>query len=588
MLSSQGKTIGQGEFQEVIGLKPYMELLSSATDASESTNDPESKIEFSINLGRESEHREWHVLIDASGLKPELGPVELRLTSWGEWNREPDKFIDQLTSNVKIESVDGDATRYRVMPDDDWDGSIQVSYRVKVMSSDSEDRKEYGLMPWSSDTYAQGFTSNTVMDIYQDDKPLSAPRQISFTAKPGDTIVSGWASPSKGTHRTTLDHPIDNTIVVYGSPVETSIGTTNGTDLEVVQFGKGKAFASRLGKDIAKLATSIEASTGLRLRKPIRVFLNDTGGGGTNVDGAMIVGYPPVDENYNDTLMVTAHEFYHEWLGGGFVPVANPESVWFQEGFTDYLSLWHLAHLELISADQFLDRLFLLHDLANESSAVGKIAFGDNNVQWRDGDGANETMAYRGGALLAFYTDLEMRQQGKSGLSRMISDLESRKKTINNQEIKHWYYENDLKDFHRQWIEQPNFLDITVALQRTGYFVDWIPISAAYAGFNTKDNEMFGTVVTLDPNGNAKNAGLQIGDRIQGFFPARTTKVTLTDAAPEFVYGLDTFEVGETIKLGVFRAGKELKINIETKELTDAALKLQLNPTEIKAFLERH
>ena len=48
--------------------------------------------------------------------------------------------------------------------------------------------------------------------------------------------------------------------------------------------------------------------------------------------------------------------------------------------------------------------------------------FGDPDVGWRDHDGPREKLGYRGGAMLAFHADVELRRQGRPGLLQLIAD----------------------------------------------------------------------------------------------------------------------------------------------------------------------
>lgn len=75
-----------------------------------------------------------------------------------------------------------------------------------------------------------------------------------------------------------------------------------------------------------------------------------------------------------------------------------------------------MAASGLASREWFAERIATLHAEARGSAACGQVRFGDPDVGWRDHDGPRETLGYRGGALLAFQADVELRRQGRPGL----------------------------------------------------------------------------------------------------------------------------------------------------------------------------
>ncbi len=579
------KTMGQSMLKLFVVLQCCCAVIPIAA---QETSVPQIKID--VKLDRTPNGMAWIVQWRATGIETSADSLELRLTDWGDWDRVPGRFFSELDCNVDLKSVKGDPTRKRIVTPEGWDGSIEVRYAVKMIAKDSETREHFGLMPWCSDSYGQGFTSNTLMDLFQNDKAVDASRQITFTASKGDTIVSGWGPLSKGSHSVKLSHPIDNTVVLFGAPNKIVTGSVDECDVEVVQYGSGAPIAEQTKSAVESLVKSYGKATGLPLNHPVKIFLTDTHGGGTNVDGAMVVGYPPGFDEPDDyqqfaQLLLTAHELFHEWLGAGFVPV-HRESVWFQEGFTDYFALWHLAHLDLISQERFIERIEELATQLTTESAMGKVAFGDSSVDWRDNDGPVETMAYKGGAVLAFLTDVELRKQGKPGLSRMLTDLVQLKRPVRNEDIKNWYYQNGLNEFHKKWIEKPDFPlmhgkgypieSLAFTLESIGYEINRVPTTIPYTGFSTHDDGQLGIVTELAPDGQAEKAGVQVGDQIVGYWTAAPRKVELDPKlAPKHTYGFDKFQLGETVHLDLFRENKELQLDIEPTQLKGVATVLK-------------
>ena len=525
-----------------------------------------------VNLNTSANVQAWEVTWKATGLDSKRSQYSLQLEDWGEWSRADSLFLRNLSSNVRLRKQDGNSTRFKLQPPKDWDGSIQLSYRIMMMDGKSSARESFGLMPWYMETYGHGFTSNTLMDLFDDGEAIQAKRTINFRAKPDHLIVSGWGESSKGTHQIRLDRPIGNTAVVFGVPVQAKHASVGGAAMEVVQFGDATPFLDLMTPSVVAVFKSFKKSTGFA---PIntKIIFTDTQGGGTNVEGAMVVGYDRGGLKDPNLLMTMAHELFHEWLGNGFVRVKNPEAVWFQEGFTDYLSLWHLAQSKQMTYQQFVNRIWQLNEHLADNQAKGAISFGDSNVNWRDGDGANEQMAYKGGAVLAFCTDVELRKAGHVGLSKMISDFGKLETSIGNVEIMRWYHENGLAEFHSKFIAQPNFVDVEAALKSIGCEYKNMPLSLPYAGFKNDNEGHFGLVAGVDPNGPAAKAGLKKGDRILGFESSVSRKELniVKERMPEFNYGFTLFPINEVVEFGIFRDGKEMSIKITPKERNDIA-----------------
>ena len=303
----------------------------------------------------------------------------------------------------------------------------------------------------------------------------------------------------------------------------------------------------------------------------------------------MVVGYNPGQLDDPEVLKTMAHELFHEWLGNGFVRVNNPESVWFQEGFTDYLALWHLAHCRQITHQQFVDRIWELEKSLLDNPSKGTISFGDSDVEWRDGDGPNEQMAYRGAALLAFCTDLELRKAGHPGLSHMISELAKKETSVGNAEIREWYKANGLLEFHEQFVAQPNFVNVDAALKAIGCELTDLATPVAYAGFTNDNDGLFGKVSGVDPKGPAAKAGIKVGDQIQGFWPSVKRKVKIKESLkPEFNYGLSNFPIDTGVNFEVQRDGEQIRLNFVPTTLKDIATRTGYKASaKIEPFL-RH
>lgn len=553
----------------------------------------------------------WEVHWTGSGLQDLPRPLELRLQNWGEWSRADSLFLRNVQANVTLASEETTALSRMVLPAPTWDGLLDVRYQMAMMAFGSEARSTYGLMPWFGETYGQGFTSNTLMELYANGSPVEAVRKVTFRVKqaetpaaigsrsaapPPMTIISGWGPPAENVQEVTLDHPLDNTAVLFGIPRNQSVlsysadSAASEIPIEVTQFGGGPELAAELAPRIQRMLKSFAETTQLAPQSAIRVALTETGGGGVNVAGILLVGYSAENALRDGALdpgllMTTAHELYHTWLGNGFVKVQNPQAVWFQEGYTDYLSLWNLGRAGLITEQQFLDRLIALNKAAHASSSLGQVTFTAENVDWRDGNGPNETLAYRGGALLAFFTDLELRGFAQRDLSRIITDFAKQDDVITNAHIKQWYESHQLHDFAAQYLNAPGFPDFAVAVTANGCRIGKRDQAVAYIGIATDSKGAFGVITQLDPQGPAAAAGAQVGDEITGYWPVFQRELKFHEPeAVKYAFGLDKFPLDQEVHLNVRRAGEEISLNLHPNSLSNVAYVEQFEIADMDAF----
>lgn len=531
------------------------------------------KISVDVKLDSSPAGFAWQINWRAEGLEPSCSSYELRLKNWGEWDRADSLFLRNLQANVGLVKSEELPHCYRILGPKDWDGSLELSYRVNMIDWNSKARENFGLMPWYKSDYGVGFTSNTIMDLYKRGEHVVAQRDLRFQANSDQWIASGHGKTSKATHSFSLDHPFGNTVIVWGKPTG-RIGNAQSSGIEVIQFGGGQKLVPTMKPKLDRVFKRLSTEFGFEPVPP-KIIFTDTLGGGVNVDGALLVGYDPRQPDEKAILMTAAHELFHEWLGGSnFLSVKQPESVWFLEGFTDYFSLWFLAHLELIEPQQFVDRLQELNESLAENSAKGNISFGDPNVRWRDGDGPNEMMAYRGGALLAFCADVEFKSKRGGRLTKIISDLAARKLPADNQAIVDWFNENGLDEFQKKYIQQSQFVDVSAALISIGCEQFKVPVPVAYAGFKNDNDGPFGKIISMDPEGAAAKAGIREGDAIMGFWPSSELNLEIEkDKMPKHDYGLNWFAPHDEIHFGVMRGAEELKFKFTPEVSLEIATK---------------
>lgn len=527
--------------------------LATATDSQ-----PAARVEYEITCNTAPHALRWEVRIAVRGLDPAARPVTLELADWGGWSSIDAYYLRALHSTPPLRPLDGSSTTFALDPPADWDGMIQVSYELPMTRKDSRARGSYGLLPWYSEAagYASGFSENTLMNVRCQGRPIAARRTITLRAPPGTPIVTGWGGQTLDSQIVTLDREIGNAQILFGRPTGSAAGHAGDVPLEIVQFGGARNVTQDLLPLLQALLDGYARTTGCPMTHPARLFLTDTGGGGTRVDwnfNAGVAGTTSVDAP--EFRQLIAHELFHEWLGGMIREDRDEAYVWFKEGFTDYLALWHVAALGQVSPDWFADRLVGLDLDVRANASFGSVAFGQADVNWRDGDGPNELLAYRGGALLAFFIDRELFERGGARLPAIIGDLRrGGEGRYSLEAIRSWMESRGLSEFYARHVAAPGLPELGPALESIGFEPARSPVELAYVGLATENDELFGRVVGIDPDGPAARAGVRVGDRISGFFPSRDGGILLDDErlarldvpAREFRYALTRIEPGVT------------------------------------------
>ena len=122
----------------------------------------------------------------------------------------------------------------------------------------------------------------------------------------------------------------------------------------------------------------------------------------------------------------------------------------------------------LATAQQFGDRVRWYERLAAESPAFGSVRFDDRAVKWRERD--NETVAYKGGALLAFHLDATLRAAGKPGLPMLFRDLvRGNDSRYTLEAIRGWVEAQGLGGFWSRHVATGKLPDVGEALVRIGF-----------------------------------------------------------------------------------------------------------------------
>ncbi len=515
-------------------------------------------IEYRVALEDAAPGRVLRVSLSAAGLEPGPGDMRLRLDSWGGWTGDRG-YIGDLASDPPVDRDPDEPTEFTIRTPADWDGRLTVSYAIPVRHI-GPGGEGGGLLPWCDDVNVGAFTINILMDIRCGERRVGAERRVTFVAPEGRTVFTGWGGASRAVR---FDHPIDNAPVVIGNTSGSASADAEGIHYEVIQFGPGDDRTAAVLHAARSVVPAYARHSGRAPDEPVRIVLLDTTTGSTHTDHGCMLGYRPAEDARGLTPRFThvlAHELFHDWLGaGGFV--AGSESItWFHEGFTDYLSLWHIAAVGLVDRAWFADRIGAIEAEARRSSALGTVAFAETAGGWRDDMGPRETLAYRGGAILAFGADVELRRAGRPGLMQLVADLaRTTEGEAMLEDVRGWMEAHGLADFCRRYVGEPALPDGVALLDSLGFEAVEVETELTYLGIRLGPGPDIGRVVEIDPLGPAAAVGVEVGDSIRGYFPSRTSRPRIAESVDTpFRFGLERIEPGVPgTYLDVVHAGVE-------------------------------
>lgn len=531
------------------------------------------QFEYQIRSADAGDRGTLMVSFRARALGPASGNIVIALPDWGEWTAAREPHVRGLQIDGSPFSFDstGRVAVPRTLTEDD---QLVVTYQLDVIDAASAAHHERRLLPYRDGSHVFGFAKNTLAGLVVDGRLVQRPSIINIEAAPGEAIFTGWGGYSIGqqTARGSAEFPDENGVFAIGRMVGLTTRSVNGGPVEVAQFAGGPDVTVEVAGYVESLVAAISRTVGRGPRGPLRILFEPQRAegvfGGTLTNDGLVVRLPaePLSLMSKVTL---AHEVFHDWLGSHLVPDENV--TWFNEGFTDYISLWYATATGILTPAQFVDRLYDIERRARASTSLGRVRFADAGTKWRDGDGANETMAYWGGALVAFFTDIELRQRGAT-IADLIRALLSRpQREYGLNDIRAAMTQLGVLDVYTRSIDGTHVPAIRPLLIAAGFDEGAAePASLTYLGIETRSESadpmsvVPAVVLAIDSAGPAANTDLRVGDRIIDIGDRRGDPPNIGPSEPtRYRFGLNVVPSGaRTVTLQVERNGSVSNVEV--------------------------
>jgi len=418
---------------------------------------------------------EWRLRVSGTGLPVAGGAVTLVFDSWGDWREIDSLYLDVQRCEPAVDADLFPGNALVLERPEDWDGSFEVQFAIHPIRAGSRAQERWGMLPTWSPSYSFGQTRNVFPKVYQDHGPAGGVRSVELLPPTGGSVASGWGGPTRSGQKLELDPTEGNGFIGFGNPLAEAAYELPSGRLQVVQYGKAHVVAGTIGEILRRLVVDMGRAAGQEPPDPMVVFVTDIGGGGMGADFGLVLGFTADTPDWQAESPYyhhfVAHELFHWWLGSA---IRGSEAItWFHEGFTEYFSVWHLAASGVITREWFAERILELGEEALNESSWGEVAFADPAVSWRDGDGPNEVMAYKGGAMLAFALDVELRDRGEPGALLLIRELLDRDvEQVSLSLLREWFEDHDLEEFWAEYVEGTDTLEVVERLERIGYEVE--------------------------------------------------------------------------------------------------------------------
>lgn len=435
------------------------------------------------------------------------------------------------------------------------------------------------------------------------------PIDLEIDAPEGWSVINGLPQTKSGANRWTIQAP--NYDILIDCPTEIAPVSDRGPVRMKLFSYAGKSFRVLIhndgsDKNVDRFVTDLEkiVKTEFAVMGPPDVnqytfffhfnpyALHGDGMEHLNSTQIVLTGYLGDDERYDDTLLVSAHEFFHLWnvkrlrpgaLGPWDYTKENyTPSLWISEGLTSYYASLSLRRSGLWDDRKYFNHLAGLIDTIQHSPgrferSVEQASF--DTWFWRDvpetGNWENVFLSYyTKGEILGALLDLEVRQRTENKKSlddvfRTMYESFYRGPTATYYLRGQGFQEEDFlkalnrvssSDFSDFWLRNvagATELDYNRYLKAAGLYVDAEHSAAApFAGISTRETpDHLVTIQNVLPETPAAQFGLSAGDIVLALDGERINPGNLTQVLSEK-------KTGQKVTFTLYRENRLLNIDV--------------------------
>ncbi|WP_291728174.1 peptidase M61 [Bernardetia sp.] len=354
----------------------------------------------------------------------------------------------RFLSDFKVTDINGKEIKFSHPSDNEWrfptNGVYKISYLVDDTFDSELDNKVFE--PGGTSIEEDVFVLNThgLFGYLEDYK--RQPFEINVI-KPknfyGSTpLVAAKSDEKKDTYLVSDYHLLADSPMLYCVP-DTVTLKVGGADILVSVFHKrGKVKASEISKEVQK---SLEAQKNylggtLPIKKYAFLIYIFDGFSNSGSYGALEHSYSSLyflpnmgaSRLANTVVEIAAHEFFHiltplsihseQIHYFDFINPKMSKHLWLYEGVTEYFANHVLLQQELISLDEFLDKM---RDKVVEANNYSDVPFTKMSLGCLDEYADEYGNVYEKGALIGWMLDVRLRElsDGKYGLMNLMQDL---------------------------------------------------------------------------------------------------------------------------------------------------------------------
>ncbi|TAE45514.1 MAG: PDZ domain-containing protein [Cytophagales bacterium] len=430
----------------------------------------------------------------------------------------------------------------------------------------------------------------------------------------GNDLSLEIKKPTQFEHIITALHKVENKDNLYHAKnfdelVDCPIEIGNCTLFEVDYQGILHQFAfhqleisqeklHQFKKDFFKIiheATEIFGENPCKKYTTIAHFTEDNYGGLEHCESMALIFQRNIfesEENYIDFLTLFAHEYFHIWNIKRLCPDAlwqfdyenenYTRLLWQVEGFTTYFQDLIMRKANLISVETYLEeqqkRIQLIENqYGNKIQSVAESSLDAWIKAYRPNENSQNTTIsyYSKGAILALWIDIMVLEasNGEQNIEHLIKEMYQvfylqKKKGFSENELKlivEKYTKKDLTDFWTDYIEGTKEIPYATIFEKIGVVYENEPKNKIDLGINIDTNLK---ITFIKRNGNAFEAGLQVGDKIIALDNQNIKEKDLTKI-------IENKKIGQNTLFSVMRNGIMTHINVNFQLSTEATHKLK-------------